>query len=72
MVKKLNSRQAAEIIGISKSQVLQACRKGTLKAKKRKLDNGDPEAFHYEIAVKDAEWYRDNRPRKGPKPRSER
>lgn len=65
----MNPRQAAELIGISHQQVLYAVRKGLLKATKKKLNNGNPNAFTYEIRQKEVERYRDNRPKRGPKPK---
>ena len=64
--------EVAKLIGMSHAQVLQACRKKLIPSRKKKLDNGNPNAFVYEIARKDAIYYRDNRPKRGPKPRSKR
>jgi len=62
--------EAAKLIGISHAQMLQAVRKGLIPARKKKLDNGNPKAFVYDIKERDALYYRDNRPKRGPKPRS--
>lgn len=61
--------EAAKLIGITHAQVCQAVRKGLLPAKKRKLNNGNPGAFTYEISERDAIYYRDHRPKRGPKPK---
>jgi len=63
--------EVAKMIGMSHAQVLQACRKGLIPSRKKKLDNGNPKAFVYEIARKDALYYKTHRPKRGPKPRSE-
>jgi hypothetical protein len=62
--------EVAKLIGITHAQVLAAVRKGAIPSRKKKLDNGNPNAFVYEISRKDALYYRDNRPKRGPKPRS--
>jgi hypothetical protein len=61
--------KAAKLIGISAQQVRNACRAGTIPSTKKPLDNGDPEAFMYWIELKDALYYKRNRPSKGPKPK---
>ena len=61
----MNCREAADVIGMSVVQVRYACRKGLLPARKNRKSN---KVVEYEIAYKDAMHYRDNRPKKGPKP----
>lgn len=68
-MKFMNPRQAAKIIGISPQQVRQACRKGLIKARKVKLQNGSPNAYTYAISQAEAIRYKNNRPKRGPKPR---
>ena len=63
----MNPREAAEYIGMSSTQIRQACRKGMIRAKKKKLNNGDPNAYEWSISTKEAQRYKDNRPRTGPK-----
>lgn len=65
----MTCKEAAEIIGISKQQVQQAIRKGYIPARKDKLDYA-PGQYRYLIKEKDVIYYRDHRPKKGPKPRS--
>jgi len=60
--------EAAAVIGISHAQVLWAIRKGMIPSKRKKLDNGNQNAFVYDIKEKDAIYYRDHRPKRGPKP----
>lgn len=66
----MTPKQASKIIGVTPQQVQYACRTGLLPAKKKKLDNGNPSAYCYDIKQKDVEYYRDNRPPRGPKPRN--
>ena len=64
--------EAATFIGMTVAQVRQACRKGLIPAVKRNLDNGDPNAYVWDISKKDAVYYKRNRPRSGPKRKDER
>lgn len=58
--------EAALVIDCSSVHVRYLCRKGLLKASKRKLVH-NPEGFEYVIASSEAKRYRDNRPKRGPK-----
>jgi len=60
--------EAATIIGISRAQCRQAIRKGLLPAKKRK-NPLDPHGHIYDVSERDAVYYRDHRPKRGPKKR---
>ena len=65
----MSCREAAEVIGVTKQQVQLAIRKGLIPARKEMLDYA-PGQYRYLIREKDVYDYRDNRPKKGPKPRS--
>lgn len=58
--------EAAKVIGISIAQMRQACRKGLIPSKKRNNPLA-PGAHIYELKEKDVLYYKDNRPRPGPK-----
>jgi hypothetical protein len=61
--------EAAKIIRISLSQIRQAVRKGLIPAEKKPLLNGNPKAFEYDLRIQDVLFYRDHRPKPGPKAR---
>jgi len=65
--KQLTIREAAKLIGMSRSQLQQACRKGLIPAIKEPIEFGGPEAYAWVINKKDAIYYRNNRPKPGKK-----
>lgn len=60
--------KAADIIGITVAQVRHACRKGTLRARKKRI-RSSPDAYYYDIKERDVLYYKHHRPRTGPKPK---
>lgn len=64
----MTCNEAAIVIDCSAIHVRYLCRKGKLKATKQRLAH-DPNGFEYRITLREAQRYRDNRPRRGPKPR---
>lgn len=62
----MTCNEAATIIGCSAIHVRYLCRKKLIKAKTQKLSN---DRVEYRITLQEAERYRDNRPKRGPKPR---
>jgi hypothetical protein len=65
----MTPNEASVVIGCSPMHIRYLCRNGTLKATKRPLRH-DPNGFEYSIAPKEVQRYRDNRPKRGPKPKS--
>ena len=63
----MTPKKAAEIIGISPAQMRLACRKGLILATKVRLENGDPNAFVYNLLKRDVLYYKAHRPKRGPK-----
>lgn len=64
----MRAAKAADIIGITPAQMRQAIRKGLIPATKR-INPLDPEGHIYDLKEKDVLWYKENRPRPGPKKR---
>lgn len=60
--------QAAKIIGITAAQVRWLIRQGKLPAKRRETRNNQY-GHEYSITRREAEHYRDHRPKRGPKPK---
>lgn len=62
----MRASEAARVIGMSIAQMRQACRKGLIPSKKKK-NPLTPGAHIYELKEKDVLYYRDHRPKRGPK-----
>ena len=66
----MRASEAARVIGMSIAQMRQACRKRLIPSKKKK-NPLTPGAHIYELKEKDVLWYKDHRPKRGPKKEKE-
>ena len=62
----MRASEAADIIGITPAQMRQAIRKGLIRAARR-ANPLDPNGHIYDLKEKDVLYYKENRPRPGPK-----